>query len=86
MFHAFICASNIGSLVNNLFGVNIFNPFPSFTSFSWPSSGGVSINSSESSPSYDVSVKSLSTDFFYPLDFTLLAITFSGCDLVFSSS
>ena len=34
MFPAFVCANNIGSLVNNLFGVNIFNPFPSFTSSS----------------------------------------------------
>ena len=26
-FPGFICANNIGSLVNSLFGVNIFNPF-----------------------------------------------------------
>ena len=28
-FPAFICASNTESLVNNLVGFNIFNPFPS---------------------------------------------------------
>ena len=39
---AFICASNTESLVNNLFGVNICNPFPSFTSSSL--SSGVSTN------------------------------------------
>ena len=33
MFPAFICTNNTGSLVNNLFGVKIFNPFPSFNSF-----------------------------------------------------
>ena len=27
---AFIVANNIGSLVNSLFGINIFNPVPSF--------------------------------------------------------
>ena len=32
LFPAFLCTNNIGSLVNNLFGVNIFNHFPSFTS------------------------------------------------------
>ena len=30
LFSALICAYNIGSMVNNLFGVNIFNPFPVF--------------------------------------------------------
>ena len=40
LFPALICANNIGSLVNNLFGVKIFNPFPSFT-FSLPHSGGM---------------------------------------------
>ena len=29
-FPAFICANNIGSLVNSLFGVEISNPFLSF--------------------------------------------------------
>ena len=33
LFLAIICANNIGSLVNNLFGVKIFNPFPSFSIF-----------------------------------------------------
>ena len=71
MFPAFICVYNMGSLVNSLFGVKIFNPFPSFTSSS-PSSCGISGKSS-SSP-------------FYLLDFVLSAIVSSGCDLVFSSS
>ena len=51
LFPDFICANNVGGLVNNLFGVKIVNPFPSFTSSS-PCSGeisGISINSSESS-------------------------------------
>ena len=30
LFQAFICANNIGSLVNNLFGVKIFNSVPSY--------------------------------------------------------
>ena len=46
LFLAFICANNIGSLVNNLFGVSIFNPFPSSSS---PSSGGMSDKSTDSS-------------------------------------
>ena len=33
VFPAFICANNIGKLVNSLFGVNIFNPVPSFFLF-----------------------------------------------------
>ena len=41
LFPAFICANNTGSLVNSLFGVNILNPFPPFTSCSSPSSGGI---------------------------------------------
>ena len=32
MFPAFVCANNIKSLVISFFGVNIFNPFPFFTS------------------------------------------------------
>ena len=39
-FTTFICANNIESLVNNLFGVKRFNPFPSFTC-SLPSSDGM---------------------------------------------
>ena len=80
MFQAFACANNIGSLINSLFGAKNFDPFPSFTSS--PSSGGISgisINSSESLPSSDdTSVKSLSSDFFCLLDFTLSAIVFLG--------
>ena len=48
MFLAFICANNIRSLVNYLFGVKSFNSFPSFTSSS-PSSGGISDKSTDSS-------------------------------------
>ena len=51
MFPAFVCASNIGSLGNNLLGVNFVYPFPSFTGSS-PSSGSIgylSVNSSLSS-------------------------------------
>ena len=39
MFLAFICANNIGSLVNNLFQVKIFILVPSFTSSSSSSCG-----------------------------------------------
>ena len=35
----FICANNIGSLVNSLFGVKTLIPFPRFTSSSSLSSG-----------------------------------------------
>ena len=45
LFPVFICANNIGSLVNNLFGVKNFNPFPSFTSSSSHSSGYMSDSS-----------------------------------------
>ena len=50
LFPGFICASDIRSLVYNLLGVQVFNPFPSFTSSSSPSGGGISgisMNSSE---------------------------------------
>ena len=30
LFQAFVCANNIGSLVNGLFGVKTFNPVPAF--------------------------------------------------------
>ena len=42
LFPAFNCANNIGILVNDLFGVKIFNPFPSFTFSTSPVSGGTS--------------------------------------------
>ena len=51
LFPVYICANNIRSLVNNMFGVKILNHVPSFTSSSLLSSGGmsqVSINLSES--------------------------------------
>ena len=35
LFPAVICATNIGSLVNNLLRVKIFNPFPFFTYFQY---------------------------------------------------
>ena len=41
LFPAFICANNIGSLINNLFGVKILNSFPSLTYSSSPSIGGM---------------------------------------------
>ena len=41
MFPAFVCANNIESLVISLFGVDIFNPFPSFSSSSPPASGQI---------------------------------------------
>ena len=44
LFPAFICDNNIGSLVNSLFGVKIFNSFLSFPSSSTPSGGGKSFN------------------------------------------
>ena len=31
LFPAFICDNNIASFVNNLFGINIFNPVPVFS-------------------------------------------------------
>ena len=33
LFAAVIYVNNIGSLINNLFGVTIFNTFPSLTNF-----------------------------------------------------
>ena len=41
LFPAFISGNKIRSLVNDLFGVNIFDPFHSST-YSSPSSGGMS--------------------------------------------
>ena len=58
LFPAFICANNIGSLVNNLFGVKICNPFP-FTSSSSTSSGGICGKLSSSSAKYKSIVKFL---------------------------
>ena len=46
LFPAFICANDIGSLVNNSFGVEIFNPFPYFTYSSPAPSSGMSDSSS----------------------------------------
>ena len=46
-----ISANNIESLVNSLFGVKTFNPFPSFTSSS-SSCSGKPCNSSSSSNYY----------------------------------
>ena len=50
LFPVFICANNTGSLINSLFEVNIFNPFPYFISSS-PSSTGMSDKSTDSSSS-----------------------------------
>ena len=43
LFTIFISAKSIGSLVNSLFEVKIFNPFRSFTSYSSPSNGDMSV-------------------------------------------
>ena len=55
MFPAFFCTNNIGSLINNLFGVKIFNPVSViFQRFNFTLSGIVSSGSnfiSSSSPS-----------------------------------
>ena len=51
LFPAFICANNIASLVNNFFGVKIFNPFSFYTS-SARSSGSISDKSTDSSLSF----------------------------------
>ena len=73
LFSTFTCANNIGNLVNNFFGVKMFNPLPSFTSS--PSSGSTSGMSTNSSPSSDdVSVKLLSSDFFCLFNFSHSAI------------
>ena len=55
LFPTFICANNIGSLVNSLFGVNIFNPVPSLTYSSSLSDSGMSDKSADSSLSFDSS-------------------------------
>ena len=67
LFPAFISGNKIRSLVNDLFGVNIFDPFHSST-YSSPSSGGMSNKSSSSA--------------FYLLNFTLSTIVSSSCDLL----
>ena len=73
-FWAFICANNVGSLVNNLFGVKILILFHFFTSL---------LLSND-----DMSSKSSSYDF-YLLNFTLSAMLqftiSSGHNLLFSS-
>ena len=70
LFLAFICANNIVSLVNSLFIVKIFNPFP-FT-LSSPSTDGMSDKSWLSA--------------FYLLNFTLSVKVCYDCGLLFSSS
>ena len=58
-----MCANNIESLVNNLFGVNIFNTFPSFLYFLSPSSGDMSDKSTYSSLSFLLKVVSADSSF-----------------------
>ena len=53
-FPVYICANNIGSLVNNLFGFKNFYPCLSFTSLS-PSNGDMSDKSTDSFLSVDYS-------------------------------
>ena len=48
LFPAFICDNNTRRLVHSSLGVNMFNPFPSFTSSS-PSIAGMSDKSTDSS-------------------------------------
>ena len=52
-FLAFTCVKKAGSLVNNLFGVNILNLFLSLTYSSSPSSAGMSDESKDSPLSVD---------------------------------
>ena len=56
-FPAFTCANDIGSLLNSLFGVKVFNIFPCFTSLSC-SIGGMSDKSTDSTLSVDSSISS----------------------------
>ena len=67
LFPAFITGNKIRSLVNDLIGVNIFYPFHSST-YSSPSSGGMSNKSSSSA--------------FYLFNFTVSTIVSSSCDLL----
>ena len=62
MFLASICANKIGSLVNNLFGIKLFNPFPSFILLS-SSSGGMSDKSTDSSLSLFLEVVAVNFSF-----------------------
>ena len=89
MFPAFFCANNIGYLVNSLFGIKTFNPSPSFTYSSSPSSGGISgiwINSSELSVEDDDVSNKCSSSPFCLLNVTLSEVVSYGCRLPFSSS
>ena len=54
MFPAFSCANNIESVVNSLFELKIFNPFPSFTFSLSPSSAVIGDKSVDSSPLFVV--------------------------------
>ena len=62
LFSAFISTNSIASLVNDLFRVNIFYPFSSFT-YSSPSSGGISHKSVDSSLTADFSLLVVSSSF-----------------------
>ena len=79
LFPSFVCANSIGCLVNSLFGVKTFNPSPSFTYSSSPSSSELSVEGD------DVSNKSSSSPFCL-LNVTLSAVVSYGCGLLFSSS
>ena len=71
LFPAFICANNIGSLVNSLSEVKFFNPISCINSPVLSSSG--------------VSDEYLLSDFCL-LNFNVSAIVSSSCDLLLSSS
>ena len=62
LFPASTCTYNMGSLVNSLFRVKSFNPFPSFT-FSSSSSGGMSDKSTDPSLSPFLEVASVNSSF-----------------------
>ena len=70
LYSAFICNNNIGSLVNSLFGIKIFNPVPSYASSSSSSSTGIG---------------GMGLFLFRGINFTLSVIVSSYCDLLFFS-
>ena len=69
LYPAFICTNSIGSLVNSLFRVKIFNPFPYVSS----------------SSSYSTKIGGMVLFLFQGINFTLSVIVSSYCDLLFFS-
>ena len=70
-FPAFVCANNIGSLVNSLFGFKIFSPYVSLTSSS-PSSGSMEDKTSDFSNHSELSYSISCSAFLFLLGKTLL--------------